>query len=205
MFLGLQWYWWLVIGAALIVPELAVRLDPLTAGGTGSASDSEELPPCFPDRLEPGTPNLPGIYGWEAALAYIEERGVADLMAHEQALTARFLAGLPRDGLRLAGPAGAEGRVGVFSLDFIGQDNAEAAFWLEQERGILTRCGLHCAPAAHRTLGTFPQGTVRFSPGWYTTPEEVAAAVAAVDVDGGAGGGRRRGGWVGWGGLGLAL
>lgn len=169
------------IGAALIVPELAVRLDPLTAGGTGSASDSEELPPCFPDRLEPGTPNLPGIYGWEAALAYIEERGVADLMAHEQALTARFLAGLPRDGLRLAGPAGTEGRVGVFSLDFAGQDNAEAAFWLEQERGILTRCGLHCAPSAHKTLGTFPQGSVRLSLGFTNTEQDVDAALEALE------------------------
>ena len=61
-----------------------------------------------------------------------------------------------------------------------GQDNAEAAFWLEQERGILTRCGLHCAPSAHKTLGTFPQGTVRFSPGWFTTEAEIDAAVGAV-------------------------
>lgn len=169
------------IGAALIVPELAGRLDPLTAGGTGSVSDSEELPPFFPDRLEPGTPNLPGIYGWEAALAYIEERGIEDLMAHERALTARFLAGLPQRGLRLAGPAGVEGRVGVFSLDFTGQDNAEAAFWLEQERGILTRCGLHCAPSAHKTLKTFPQGSVRISLGFANTEGDVDVALEALE------------------------
>lgn len=169
------------IGAALIVPELAGRLDPLTAGGTGSVSDSEELPPFFPDRLEPGTPNLPGIYGWEAALAYIEERGIEDLMAHERALTARFLAGLPQRGLRLAGPAGVEDRVGVFSLDFTGQDNAEAAFWLEQERGILTRCGLHCAPSAHKTLKTFPQGSVRLSLGFANTEGDVDAALEALE------------------------
>lgn len=82
--------------------------------------------------------------------------------------------------IRLAGPWTLENRTGVISVDFSGQDNAEAAFRLEQDYGVLTRCGLHCAPAAHKTLGTFPQGTVRFSPGWYTTAEEIAAAAAAV-------------------------
>ena len=68
----------------------------------------------------------------------------------------------------------------MISVDFLEQDNAEAAFRLEQDYGILTRCGLHCAPSAHKTLGTFPQGTVRFSPGWFTSSEEIASAVAAV-------------------------
>ena len=73
-----------------------------------------------------------------------------------------------------------ENRAGVISLDFLHMDNAQAAFLLEQDYGILTRCGLHCAPAAHRALGTFPQGTVRFSPGWFTTEAEIDAALAAV-------------------------
>ncbi len=170
------------IGALLLDPALARRLDPLTAGGTGSSSDSEELPVQMPDRFEPGTPNLPGIYGWEAALSYIEARGIQDLRAHERALSARFLAGLPSRGVRLAGPAGTEGRVGVFSLDFTEMDNAEAAFRLEQEWGILTRCGLHCAPSAHRTLHTFPRGTVRFSLGFASTPEDVDAALEAISA-----------------------
>ena len=82
--------------------------------------------------------------------------------------------------MRLAGPWDLENRVGVVSLDFETVDNAEASFRLEQDYGIMTRCGLHCAPAAHRALGTFPQGTVRFSFGWYTTEEEIDAAVRAV-------------------------
>ena len=71
-------------------------------------------------------------------------------------------------------------RVGVFSLDFVGQDNAEIAYRLEADYGIQTRCGLHCAPAAHKTLGTFPRGTVRFSTGWFTTESDIDAALAAV-------------------------
>jgi len=168
-------------GALLLSPEFAAKLSPIVAGGTGSASDSELQPAYMPDRFEPGTPNLPGIYGLRAAVDFILETGADALRRREEALTSQFLAGL-RDvpGIRLAGPRTLENRVGVISVDFLELDNAEAAFRLEQDYGILTRCGLHCAPAAHKTLGTFPQGTVRFSPGWYTTAEEIEAAAAAV-------------------------
>lgn len=84
------------------------------------------------------------------------------------------------DLIRLAGPEGLENRVGVISVDFADADNAEASYRLEQDYGILTRCGLHCAPSAHKTLGTFPQGTVRFSVGHYTTEAEIDAAVKAI-------------------------
>ena len=169
------------IGALLLRRDFAERLAPWANGGTGSASDTEFPPPYMPDRFEPGTPNLPGIYGWEAALEYLQSVTVERVRAHDQELTARFLGGvrgLP--GVALLGPDSLEGRVGVFSLDFPGQDNAQVAFRLEEEFGILTRCGLHCAPAAHRTLGTFPRGTVRFSLGWFTTVEEVDRAVEAI-------------------------
>lgn len=169
------------IGALLLSKEFAQGLAPIISGGTGSASDSERQPAYMPDRFESGTPNLPGIYGLQAAAAFILETGVETLRRREEALTGQFLEGL-RDvpGIRLAGPWTLEDRAGVISVDFLEGDNAEAAFRLEQDYGILTRCGLHCAPAAHKTLGTFPQGTVRFSPGWYTTEEEIAAAVSAV-------------------------
>ena len=169
------------IGALLLSPAFANELTPLVAGGTGSFSDSEELPPILPDRLESGTPNIPGIYGWEAALAFIEEKGVQALCEQESALTDRFLNGIKTlPGVRILGPLLPEERVGVVSLDFIGRDNAEIAFALEREYGILTRCGLHCAPGAHKALGTFPQGTVRFSFGWATTDDEIDAAIKAV-------------------------
>ena len=169
------------IGALLLRHDFAKQLTPLITGGTGSASDTEIQPPYMPDRFESGTLNMPGVYGLDAALSYIEQRGIPSLMAHEQALTKRFLDGLAGvKGIRLAGPRDMEGRVGVISLDFTGKDNAEIAFRLETEYGILTRCGLHCAPSAHKTLGTFPQGTVRFSLGFASTEEDVDAALDAI-------------------------
>ena len=169
------------IGALLMTEEFARKLDPIVAGGTGSASDSEYLPDYLPDRFESGTPNLPGIYGWEAALRFVEETGIDALRSHEMALCARFLEGLEQiEGASLCGTKDFNRRVGVVSVDFRRQDNAEAAFALETEYGILTRCGLHCAPSAHKTLDTFPRGTVRFSLGFATTEADVDAALAAI-------------------------
>lgn len=171
------------IGALLVTQAFAAQLSPLIAGGTGSMSDSEELPPYLPDRFESGTPNLPGIYGWSASMDYVNKTGLSALRAHELALTKRFLdglCGLPH--LRLPGTWEPDARVGVISVDFLTMDNAEAADRLEREFGILTRCGLHCAPSAHKALGTFPQGTVRFSLGYRTTPEDVDAALAALST-----------------------
>lgn len=169
------------IGALLLRPDFAKTLEPLVSGGTGSVSDSEDIPLYLPDRFEPGTPNLPGIYGWEAALAYLESVTVEAAAAHDRTLSERFLIGL-RDmpGVALIGPDTAEGRVGVFSLDFPGKDNAEITARLEEDFGILTRCGLHCAPSAHRTLGTFPRGTVRLSLGWFNTEDDIDRALQAV-------------------------
>ena len=169
------------IGALLLAPDFAKNLSPILTGGTGSASHTEIQPAFLPDKFESGTPNLPGIYGWEAALAWLEGIGIANLRVHEEQLMTRFLQGLSEvSGVRLAGPTGIASRGSVFSLDFVGQDNASIGDRLEQDFGILTRCGLHCAPNAHKTLGTFPQGTVRFSFGWSTTEADVDAALQAI-------------------------
>ena len=169
------------IGALLMTDAFAKTLDPIVAGGTGSASDSEYLPDYLPDRFESGTPNLPGIYGWEAALQYVETRGVEALRTHEMALCQRFLEGLSSiEGVALCGTKDLNRRVGVVSVDFLHKDNAEAAFELELDYGILTRCGLHCAPSAHKTLDTFPRGTVRFSIGFSSTEADVDAALCAI-------------------------
>ncbi len=169
------------IGALILRPDFAAALEPFVSGGTGSASDSEEQPSYMPDRFESGTPNVPGIYGWEAALEYLQGVTVETVAAHDRVLAEQFLDGLQRvPGVVLYGPRTAAGRVGVFSLDFPGKDNAEAAYRLECEYGILTRCGLHCAPSAHKTLGTFPRGSVRLSFGWFTTEEEVGRALEAI-------------------------
>ena len=169
------------IGALLVTEAFASCLDPLISGGTGSMSDSEELPPYLPDRFESGTPNLPGIYGWCAALDYVNQIGIEKLREHELSLTAHFLAGLRNiRGIRLVGTEDAGRRVGVIAIDYVNQDNGEAADRLEQEFGILTRCGLHCAPSAHKTLNTFPRGVVRFSIGYTTTEADIDAALEAI-------------------------
>ena len=169
------------VGALLLAPAFAKALDPCVSGGTGSMSDSEEIPSYMPDKFEAGTLNLPGLYGFDAALSFVLNKGIDALRAHELALTERFLNGIRGlKGVRLAGVQELSRRVGVVSLDFPCMDNASVAFALEKDYGILTRCGLHCAPNAHKTLHTFPQGTVRFSVGYTTTEAEIDAAVAAI-------------------------
>jgi len=169
------------VGGMLLSPELAQSMEPLIAGGTGSVSDSEEMPDFMPDRFEAGTMNIPGIYGLNRALKYILEMTPQALREKEMALVAQFIEEL-RDlpGLRLVGEPDLARRVGVVSLDFLNRDHGEVSYQLSERYGILTRCGLHCAPWAHKTLGTFPQGTVRFSFSHFNTEAEVAAAAVAV-------------------------
>lgn len=169
------------VGALLLAPAFAEQLEPLICGGTGSASDSEEQPPYMPDRFESGTLNLPGILGLLAAMEFLTAERIAALEAEERRLTARLLEGIRQNKrVRPVGLPTADGRVGVVSVDCLTADNAEIAYQLEAAHGVCTRCGLHCAPSAHRTLGTFPQGTTRFSVGYGTTDDEIDAAVAAL-------------------------
>lgn len=169
------------IGILLLEPEFAKKLKPPVTGGTGSLSESELQPDLMPDRFESGTLNLPGICGLNAALKWLEKTGVNTVRAHEKALAAQFVEDLSAiPGVRLSGPRDPERRVGVFSVDFLTRDNAEAADLLETKFRIQTRCGLHCAPNAHKVLGTWPHGSVRFSTGPFTTEEDIRTAAAAV-------------------------
>ena len=170
------------IGGLLLDESLAEEISPIIDGGTGSRSDSVVMPEFLPDKLEPGTLNLPGIIGLSAALDYVAEKGVDAIRAEELKLARLFMSALEgRDDVRVVGPPAEEERCPIVSLDFLNMDNAEVAFHLDEEFGIMTRCGLHCAPLAHQTLKTFPQGTVRFAFGHKNTVEEVEYAIDAIE------------------------
>ena len=168
------------IGGFLIRKELAERITPLIAGGTGSISDQLEMPAFLPDRFESGTMNLPGIIGLHAALKYLQEKGIEKIHEKKMELTAYFLNQVKEfSEIRIVGIPENEGRVAVVSLDFLGRDNGMVAFDLEDMYGIMTRVGLHCAPVAHQMLGTYPQGTVRFAFSTWNTQEEIDACIRA--------------------------
>lgn len=172
-------------GGFLIREELAGELEPLITGGTGSISHTEKVPDFLPDRFEAGTLNLPGIVGLNAALNWLLSQPEGNILTHELKLTERFLHGMEEAEeaglLRIIGKHGTEGRTGVVSVVPLQMDPAELAFRLDELYGIATRVGLHCAPSAHRTLGTWPAGTVRFSFSAFNTEKEIDTAVEAVN------------------------
>ncbi len=174
------------IGGFCIKEDMVSLVEPLLAGGTGSISHTEELPDFMPDRFEPGTPNLPGIAGLHAALKWLKNVGMTTIRLHKQKLTKQFLTGLhniePTETLiKVLGKTTTQNRTGVVSIQFLKKDNAQVAFDLDETYGIMTRVGLHCAPSAHTTLGTYPEGTIRFSFGWWNTKEDVEAALKALE------------------------
>jgi cysteine desulfurase/selenocysteine lyase len=169
------------VGVLLLAPGL--EPPPLLHGGTGSRSESERMPSRLPDRLEAGTPNSAGYAGLEAACSWIEQRGVEALEAHEARLVRRAAEGLAAiPGLELIGYRPDAPHTGALGFRLRGADNGELALWLDRRHGIQLRPGLHCAPAAHRRLGTFPSGTLRAGFGPFNTEDHadrLAAAVAA--------------------------
>lgn len=164
-------------------PEFAERCAPLSVGGTGSLSHEETQPALMPDKFEAGTPNLPGMAGLDAALEWLEKTGVAEIAAKEEKLGRRLEEGLLSiDGIRLLGAAGGSGpRLPVYAFNIDGMDNGTLARALSDQYGIESRPGLHCSPLAHRTLGTFPEGALRLSPGYFNTEEEIDYTVAAIN------------------------
>lgn len=173
-------------GGFVLREGMAPLIEPLLSGGTGSLSHTEEVPSFMPDRFEPGTMNLPGILGLREGLLWLERTGLGAVRAHELALTGRFLVGIaPLEDaghIRIVGKRTLEGRTGVVSIQTRNIDPAQASFELDDRCGIMTRVGLHCAPSAHKTLDTYPTGTIRFSFGWWNTAEEVDLAVEALGL-----------------------
>ena len=173
------------IGGFILKEEMIGLIDPLLSGGTGSISHTEQIPAFMPDRFEPGTMNLPGILGLRAGLAWLRETGIDSIRAHELDLTGRFLAGLEKlegaGDIRVVGRRDLACRTGVVSIQTLKKELSQAAFELDADHGIMTRVGLHCAPSAHQTLGTYPTGTIRFSFGWFNTRDHVDTALGALE------------------------
>lgn len=173
------------IGGFILKEEMIGLIDPLLSGGTGSISHTEEIPAFMPDRFEPGTMNLPGIMGLHAGLQWLEETGIENIRDHELALTGRFLSGLEKleraGQIRIVGRRDTVSRTGVVSIQTLEKELSQAAFELDTNFGIQTRVGLHCAPSAHQTLGTYPTGTIRFSFGWFNREADVDAALNALE------------------------
>lgn len=158
-----------------------ISITPLRVGGTGSLSESDNQPEFMPDRLESGTPNTPGIAGLKAGVEFILNTGQNKIRAKELELTKLILAGLNEIAtIKIHGLTGITGRTAVVSFTVEGKDSGQIAHALDKYYGIACRSGLHCAPWAHQTIGTLATGTVRFSPGYYTTAAEISQAIAAV-------------------------
>ena len=169
------------IGGFISSDKLEGLIYPIISGGTGSLSDSEEMPDFLPDRFESGTLNLPGIIGLHQALAYLKEAGIDNMRNEKMEITKYFLDKVKEiEGAKVAGKKTVEGRLGVVSIDFEGFDNSIVSFYLSSKYKIMTRVGMHCAPRAHQTLNTFPQGTVRFSFSHFNTKEEVDLCIDAI-------------------------
>jgi len=168
-------------GTGFLYAGAGIELTPLFYGGTGADSSSELPPAELPDRLECGTLNTPGIAGLQAAINFFFQTGLVTVRSHEVDLIASLVQGLqviPK--ILVYGPEQIDLRGGAVSFNMQGWDPAELGFRLDQEENICVRAGLHCAPDAHRTIGTFPQGTVRVSPGYFSTEKDVERFLTAI-------------------------
>lgn len=172
-------------GGFLVSQELAEQMEPLISGGTGSVSHTEEIPNFMPDRFESGTPNLPGIYGLHEALLFLKTHSLQAINEKELSLTGYFLEQLQAlddtgRHILIIGKKDLTDRNAVVSIQTPEIDMSQVAWQLDNEYGVMTRVGLHCAPNAHKTLGTYPAGTIRFSFGPENTKNELDFAIQGL-------------------------
>lgn len=168
-------------GTGFLYVREGVALVPLVEGGTGSRSENDRQPDFYPDALESGTQNSVGAAGLAVSLAWLLRKTVEAIRRKETDLLSEIVSGMERiRGVTVYGPPDPARRVSVVSFRVAGIDPAEVGRRLEAEFGILVRAGLHCSPNSHRTIGTFPEGTVRVSPGPFTTKKEVSFLLSAL-------------------------
>ena len=157
------------------------EIEPLIRGGTGSQSELEEQPEFLPDKFESGTANTAGIAGLKAGIEWVKKKGLEEIRDHSRKLTKALVSGLSEvRGIKVYGTMDADKSVSVVSFTLTGKRVSEIGLRLDEEYGILSRVGLHCAPAAHRTIGAFPEGTVRLAPGVFTTMSDIQEVMQAI-------------------------
>jgi len=168
-------------GLVINTEGLEEKIEPLMRGGTGSKSEEEEQPEFLPDKYESGTPNTPGIAGLGEGVRFILKEGINRIMEKKEKLTLKLLEGLKEiKGVKLYGSLDPKKQIGIVSFNVERKSPSEVSHLLDEKYNILSRPGLHCAPSAHKTIGTFPFGTVRFSVGYFNTEEEIEYALQAV-------------------------
>jgi cysteine desulfurase family protein len=168
-------------GTGGLVVQPGINLETWIEGGSGIASEREDMPPELPARLEAGTHNAAGIAGLLAGVRFVLEVGVERIRAHELEMTGQLIALLQEiPGVTLLGPSDIERRVAVVAVTVNGYAPDQLAAVLDQAFDVATRAGLHCAPQAHRVAGTLECGALRFSPGWFTDEEDIVYAVEAL-------------------------
>jgi cysteine desulfurase family protein len=168
-------------GGLYIREGLEKSIEPICVGGTGSRSEVEEQPDFMPDRYEAGTPNIVGIAGLKAGVEFVLSRGVDQIKNKEEKLVKMFMDGVSDlPGIILYGQKSVARRTPVVSFNIAGMDPAAVALELDERFGIMSRSGLHCAPSAHKTIGTYPTGTLRFSFSYFNTEEQIIASIEAL-------------------------
>lgn len=169
-------------GGLYIREKLDAKIAPMMMGGTGSRSEFEKQPEFMPDKYESGTPNTIGLAGLGAGVRFVLEQTIEAIQTKKQELASLFMVRLQdlQGQIEIYGPNDPAKKTAVVSFNFKNITPSDAALYFEENWGILCRPGLHCAPAAHHTIGTFPQGTVRFSFGYFNTAQEIDQAVEAI-------------------------
>jgi cysteine desulfurase / selenocysteine lyase len=168
-------------GTGILYVAEGIELRPLIVGGTGGFSSAAEQPDTLPERFESGTMNTPGIAGLKAGVEFLLSRGIGEVRRKEALLVTQLLEGLAAiPGIVTYSPASQELRGGVVSFTAAGLDPAEIGYRLDSEFDIAVRVGLHCAPSAHRTIGTFPGGSVRVSPGYFNSGDDIEIFLSAL-------------------------
>jgi len=171
------------LGTGALYIREGLDLETLREGGTGSQSEQDVQPDFLPDKYEPGSHNALGISGWKGSLDYLAKETIAKVRAHEKRLTERFLEGVSKiKTLTVYGPKKADKQVAVVSLRLGEFAPLELSHRLYERGNLMTRSGLHCAPGAHQTIGTYPLGTTRFSFGYFNTPDDIDQAVSVLDA-----------------------